>query len=124
MTVRQHGARPGWGRRVAGATLAAAAVVVAWSGPCERRRRARCRTASSPMRQAARGQALYVKQCASCHGDDLKGAQAPPLVGDAFSGNWRTQPLSALASKIRNTMPADARAPDAPQTADRGRRTC
>jgi len=58
--------------------------------------------------QASRGQALYAKQCASCHGDTAEGLQGPPLVGDAFRGAWRTQPLSALAGKIRNTMPADA----------------
>ena len=58
--------------------------------------------------QAARGQAIFGKQCASCHGDALTGAQGPPLVGDVFLGNWRTMPLSALANKIRNTMPADA----------------
>jgi quinoprotein glucose dehydrogenase len=58
--------------------------------------------------QAARGRALYGEQCASCHGDALEGAQAPPLVADAFISNWHTQPLSELASKIRNTMPADA----------------
>ena len=58
--------------------------------------------------QAARGQALYTAQCASCHGDKLEGAQGPPLVGDGFVTAWQTQPLSELASKIRNTMPADA----------------
>ena len=58
--------------------------------------------------QAARGQALYGKRCASCHGDALKGAQAPPLVGDVFVSHWQTQPLSELVNKIRNTMPADA----------------
>jgi mono/diheme cytochrome c family protein len=58
--------------------------------------------------QAARGQAAYTERCASCHGDAMQGAQAPPLVGDVFVGNWQTQPLSALANKIRNTMPADA----------------
>jgi len=58
--------------------------------------------------QAARGQALYVKQCASCYGDTLKGAQAPPLVGDAFVATWQTMPLGDLVSKVRNTMPADA----------------
>ena len=58
--------------------------------------------------QAARGQALYVKQCASCHGDTLKGAQAPPLLGDAFVAAWQTMPLGDLVSKVRNTMPADA----------------
>ena len=58
--------------------------------------------------QAVRGQALYVKQCASCHGDMAEGLQGPPLIGDAFRGHWRAQPLAALAGKIRNTMPADA----------------
>jgi quinoprotein glucose dehydrogenase len=58
--------------------------------------------------QAGRGRGLYAKQCASCHGADLKGGQAPPLVGDPFQGTWRTQPLAALANKIRHTMPADA----------------
>ena len=58
--------------------------------------------------QAARGQAAYDTQCASCHGQGLKGLAAPPLAGDAFAANWQGQPLSDLASKIRNTMPADA----------------
>jgi mono/diheme cytochrome c family protein len=58
--------------------------------------------------QATRGQALYDKQCASCHGQGLKGLQAPPLVGDAFAATWQGQPLLELANKIRNTMPADA----------------
>ncbi len=58
--------------------------------------------------QAARGQAIYAKQCASCHGDKLEGAQAPPLAGESFVSGWQAQPLAELASKIRNTMPLDA----------------
>ncbi len=58
--------------------------------------------------QAGRGQSLYATQCASCHGDGMQGAQAPPLVGEVFARNWSGQPLSALAGKIRNTMPAGA----------------
>ena len=58
--------------------------------------------------QAARGQAPYQKQCASCHGDKLQGLQGPPLVADAFLSHWHTLPLSDLAGKIRNTMPAGA----------------
>jgi S-disulfanyl-L-cysteine oxidoreductase SoxD len=58
--------------------------------------------------QAARGQAIYKEQCAGCHGADLKGAQGPPLAGNAFVNHWQTEPLSALVSKIRTTMPADA----------------
>jgi S-disulfanyl-L-cysteine oxidoreductase SoxD len=58
--------------------------------------------------QAARGQAIYQKQCASCHGAKLEGLQGPPLVADAFLSRWHTQPLSDLAGKIRNTMPVGA----------------
>jgi len=58
--------------------------------------------------QADRGQAIYAKRCASCHGNTLGGGQAPPLVGDGFVGNWRTEPLATLVDKIRHTMPADA----------------
>jgi mono/diheme cytochrome c family protein len=56
--------------------------------------------------QAARGQGVYRQQCASCHGNSLEGAQAPPLVADGFVSRWQSQPLSDLANKIRNTMPA------------------
>jgi mono/diheme cytochrome c family protein len=58
--------------------------------------------------QAERGQAIYAKRCASCHGNTLNGGQAPPLVGEAFTGNWRSEPLAVLVSKIQHTMPADA----------------
>jgi mono/diheme cytochrome c family protein len=58
--------------------------------------------------QAARGQAVYGQQCASCHGGKLEGAQAPPLSAEVFLGRWQAQTLSDLANKIRNTMPAGA----------------
>lgn len=58
--------------------------------------------------QATRGQALYKEQCASCHGDALTGAQAPPLAADDFIRNWQTTPLSDLVDKVKNTMPASA----------------
>jgi mono/diheme cytochrome c family protein len=57
--------------------------------------------------QAARGRALYQQQCAKCHGAALQGSEGPPLAGSAFLATWGPQPLSELASKIRNTMPAD-----------------
>jgi mono/diheme cytochrome c family protein len=57
--------------------------------------------------QAARGHALYRDKCAKCHGDALEGKLAPPLTGSAFLAIWGAQPLSELADKIRNTMPAD-----------------
>jgi mono/diheme cytochrome c family protein len=65
--------------------------------------------------QAARGQVIYQKQCASCHGDTLQGLQGPPLVAAAFLSHWHMQPLWDLASKIRNTMPADATGTLTPQ---------
>ena len=65
--------------------------------------------------QAARGQTIYQKQCASCHGDKLQGSQGPPLVAEAFLSHWHTQPLWDLANKIRNTMPADATGTLTPQ---------
>jgi len=69
--------------------------------------------------QAARGQGIYDKQCASCHGQGLKGLAAPPLAGDAFAANWQGQPLSELATKIQKTMPADGPgALSAAETAD------
>jgi mono/diheme cytochrome c family protein len=69
--------------------------------------------------QAARGQALYATQCATCHGDMLQGAQAPALTGNGFLAAWQAQPLSELATKIRNTMPAGAQGTlTPPQTAD------
>ena len=69
--------------------------------------------------QAARGQAIYSARCASCHGDTLQGAQAPPLTGDTFVSRWRQEPLSALAGKIRHTMPVNAQGTlTAAQTAD------
>jgi mono/diheme cytochrome c family protein len=58
--------------------------------------------------QATRGSAIYAKQCASCHGGTLEGAQAPPLTGASFVSGWQAQPLAELASKIKNTMPLDA----------------
>jgi mono/diheme cytochrome c family protein len=69
--------------------------------------------------QAARGAVLYTAQCASCHGPSLQGLQGPPLTGDAFVAAWQKLPLSELASKIRNTMPAGTPGTLTPQeTAD------
>jgi mono/diheme cytochrome c family protein len=56
--------------------------------------------------QAARGQAVYKEQCASCHGETLGGAQAPPLASEDFIRNWQTVPLSELVDKVKATMPA------------------
>jgi len=69
--------------------------------------------------QATRGQAVYAQQCAGCHGAALKGAQGPPLVGDAFLANRQGEQLFTLVAKVRNTMPLDAPGQlTAPQTSD------
>jgi alcohol dehydrogenase (cytochrome c) len=38
--------------------------------------------------QALRGQAIYAKDCASCHGAQLEGASSTPLVGARFIAKW------------------------------------
>ena len=59
--------------------------------------------------QATRGEAVYGKSCASCHGVNLEGdAQAPPLADADFAAEWNNQPLSDLFERIRTTMPGDA----------------
>ena len=65
------------------------------------------RTASSAMPRPRMIQSIYGQQCASCHGNALEGAQAPPLRADGFISRWQNEPLSSLVSKIQNTMPAD-----------------
>ena len=58
--------------------------------------------------QAMRGAALFKEQCATCHGEDLKGSGdvAPPLTGEAFLSGWQGKTLGDLFDKIGVTMPA------------------
>jgi mono/diheme cytochrome c family protein len=59
--------------------------------------------------QAARGETVYTKTCASCHGANLEGdGQAPALADVAFAKEWDAQPLSDLFERIHQTMPGDA----------------
>lgn len=56
--------------------------------------------------QAKRGEAVYHKECAACHGDMLTGGEsAPPLTGGAFQSNWNGLTLGDLFERIRKTMP-------------------
>jgi mono/diheme cytochrome c family protein len=56
--------------------------------------------------QAKRGEEVYRKECASCHGASLTGGEsAPPLSGGAFLANWNGLPLSDLFDRVRKTMP-------------------
>ena len=70
--------------------------------------------------QAKRGTALYTEQCASCHGDDLKGSDIiPGLTGETFMADWQGKSLGDLFEKIEVTMPAlDPGSLKPPQTAD------
>jgi S-disulfanyl-L-cysteine oxidoreductase SoxD len=58
--------------------------------------------------QAARGKAVYARECASCHGAGLNGSgQAPPLAGADFEGDWNGQTADDLFEKMQTSMPAD-----------------
>jgi mono/diheme cytochrome c family protein len=56
--------------------------------------------------QAKRGEEIYRKECAACHGASLTGGEsAPPLTGGAFLSNWNGLTLGDLFDRIRKTMP-------------------
>ena len=58
--------------------------------------------------QAKRGQPLYSKYCASCHGEQLTGGEdSPPLTGGAFLANWNGLTVGDLFERIRVSMPQD-----------------
>ncbi len=60
--------------------------------------------------QAERGDALYVEQCALCHGTALEGSgRTPALSGEEFTGYWTGRTLADLFDKIHATMPAHDR---------------
>jgi len=56
--------------------------------------------------QAKRGEALYLKECAECHGPDLAGGdEAPALAGSTFMFNWDGLTLGDLLERVRVSMP-------------------
>jgi mono/diheme cytochrome c family protein len=66
--------------------------------------------------QAQRGQAAYVKSCASCHGRHLNDGQFGPAVkGAAFRAHWNDQSPEALRAVIVQRMP-----PASPGSLDSG----
>ncbi len=57
--------------------------------------------------QAKRGQDIYAKECAACHGDTLAGMDPiPALEGADFVGHFKT--VGELFEKTSTTMPAIA----------------
>jgi len=58
--------------------------------------------------QGKRGQAVYMEQCAACHGDTPVGSgMAPSLMGDDFLADFGNQTIDRLAQRISQTMPAN-----------------
>src|SRR5215471_4516168 len=59
--------------------------------------------------QAKRGEGVYAKECASCHGSELTGGEsAPALAGDSFFANWNGLTLGDLFERIRVSIPQNA----------------
>jgi S-disulfanyl-L-cysteine oxidoreductase SoxD len=58
--------------------------------------------------QAERGRTEYMKACASCHAQDLRGqGTAPSLVEESFAFLYNDIPLGELLDKIQKLMPSD-----------------
>ena len=62
--------------------------------------------------QQRRGEAIYARECSTCHGERLKGGEgSPPLTGTEFNDNWNNKAVADLFDKIRQTMPAPPEQP-------------
>jgi cytochrome c553 len=58
--------------------------------------------------QAKRGRTEYMRACASCHAEDLRGnGTAPSLVEESFSFLYDDTPVFDLMDRIRTLMPQD-----------------
>jgi len=56
--------------------------------------------------QAARGELVYVEECAECHREDLTGQDmSPSLVGIGFTFKWEGKNLQELYASMRYGMP-------------------
>lgn len=53
----------------------------------------------------APGEAVYIAQCAGCHGATLRGAFGPPLSGAAFQRKWKLRGAQAMLTTIKASMP-------------------
>ncbi len=58
--------------------------------------------------QAQHGAVLYRESCARCHGEDLSGSNASPLVGDAFILDWGGMKLESVLTRVRTMPPGSA----------------
>ena len=59
--------------------------------------------------QADRGEDLYARRCAGCHGDELEGdvVEHPALAGGAFVYKWNGLTVGDLFERIHRDMPQD-----------------
>ena len=58
--------------------------------------------------QARRGRRVYNQNCASCHGQGLRGGEmAPSVAGSDFIVFWTELPVGALFERIKVSMPED-----------------
>ena len=58
--------------------------------------------------QARRGRRVYNRNCASCHGQQLRGGEmAPGVAGRDFIVFWTEIPVGSLFERVRMTMPED-----------------
>ena len=58
--------------------------------------------------QARRGRRVYNENCASCHGQGLRGGEmAPSVAGADFIVFWTEVPVGVLFDRIKLTMPED-----------------
>ena len=56
--------------------------------------------------QAQRGEPLYAKGCAECHGIELEGDDmSPPLVGSDFLWDWSGLTVGDLFERLKISMP-------------------
>lgn len=58
--------------------------------------------------QAKRGEKLYEKHCAACHGADLEGVGIiPPLAGPGYVKSWDGKSVGDMVEHQQKTMPTD-----------------
>ncbi|MBK7650750.1 MAG: cytochrome c [Flammeovirgaceae bacterium] len=63
-------------------------------------------TAVFSSKQAELGSGLYVVNCASCHGRDLRGTEGgSALMGDRFLDKWKEKSIGELFELTKATMP-------------------
>jgi cytochrome c len=57
------------------------------------------------LEQAGRGEAIYARECVSCHGPKLNDGAETPLADEAFRTEWTGFTANDLFERISKTMP-------------------